>query len=46
MQALASSYAGLRLVVRLNGDLLMVVLAIALGLTAGAGLVSLLPAQP
>ena len=46
MSTIARSFAGLRLMFRLNGDLVMVLLAIALGLAAGAGLVSLLPTTP
>lgn len=46
MSTIVQSFAGLRLILRLNGDLVMVVLAIVLGLAAGAGLASLVPTAP
>lgn len=45
MDTLARSTAGLRLMVRLNTDLLLVVLAIAVGMAAGAGLAAFLTAH-
>jgi len=45
MDTLVRSYAGLRLLLRLNSDLFMVILAILVGMAAGVGLAGLLTAQ-